>query len=157
MQQLSFVIHADSIQIKQMDRNPALSGSQLSPGYVWQFFVRFYFHMLLSLSIWNLRCMIMCSKCRLHFSCLLYCVTKQEIEFFPRVDIVSYFLLLLSVCDWPSMRWHLKGICRGSLCLCPKYQVKTFRNITSDHRLKFLKIFFCLVFPPLNILCHLCM
>ena len=38
---------------------------------------------------------------------------KQEIEFFPCADVMSYFMLLLSVCDCSSMRWHLKGICRG--------------------------------------------
>ena len=62
----------------------------------------------------------MCSKCRLHFLSRLCILTKQEIEFFPRSDIVSYFLLLLLVYDWPSVRWHLKGICCGSLY--PKYQ-----------------------------------
>ena len=62
----------------------------------------------------------MCSKCCLHFLSCLCILTKQEIEFFPRSDIVSYFLLLLLVYDWPSVRWHLKGICCGSLY--PKYQ-----------------------------------
>ena len=80
-------------------------------------------HMLSSLSIWNIRCLIMCSKYCLHFSSRLCFVTKQEIEFFPCADIVSYFLLLLLVCDWPSVRWHLKIICCGSLC--PKYQVRS--------------------------------
>ena len=73
----------------------------------------------------------MCSESLLYFSSRLCSVTKQEIEFFPCTDIVSYFLLLLLVCDWPSKRWHLKGICRGSLC--PKYQV--------NHGLKFNNIF----------------
>ena len=34
----------------------------------------------------------MCSECRLHFSGHLYCLTKQEIEFFLCADVVSYFL-----------------------------------------------------------------
>ena len=46
----------------------------------------------------------MCSKCGLDFLSRLYFVTKEEIEFFPRADIVSYFLLLLLVYDCPSMR-----------------------------------------------------
>ena len=63
--------------------------------------------MLSSLSIWNIRCLIMCCKYCLHFSSRLCFVTKQEIEFFPCTDIVSYFLLLLLVCDWPSVRCRL--------------------------------------------------
>ena len=55
-------------------------------------------HMLSSLSILDIRCLIMCSECRLHFYSRLWFVTKQEIEFFPCADIVSYFLLLLLVC-----------------------------------------------------------
>ena len=41
----------------------------------------------------------MCSECRLQLSSHLYCVTTQEIEFFPCADIVSYFLLLFLVCE----------------------------------------------------------
>ena len=35
---------------------------------------------------------------------LFQSVAKQEMEFFACADIVSYFLLLLLVCDWTSMR-----------------------------------------------------
>ena len=52
----------------------------------------------------NLICLIMCSKCRLHFYSHLCFVTKPEIELFPCTDIVSYFLLLLLLYDWPSVR-----------------------------------------------------
>ena len=86
-----------------------------------QFFIQSFFPLLLSSFIYKIRCLIMCSKCRLLFSNRLCFVNKQEIDFFPCADIVSYFLLLLLVCDWPSKRWHLKCICRDSRC--PKYQV----------------------------------
>ena len=35
---------------------------------------------------------------------LFQSAAKQEMEFFPCADIVSYFLLLLLVSDWPLMR-----------------------------------------------------
>ena len=40
-----------------------------------------------------------CSKCHLRF----VFSGKQEMELFPCAKVVRYFLLLLSVCDWPSM------------------------------------------------------
>ena len=59
---------------------------------------------IMSLQMENRICLIMCSECRLHFSSRFCFITKQEIWFFACVDIVSYFLLLLLVRDWPSMR-----------------------------------------------------
>ena len=41
-----------------------------------------------------------CSKCHL---CFVFS-GKQEMELFPCAKVVRYFLLHLSVCDWPSRR-----------------------------------------------------
>ena len=112
-------------------------------------------HMLSSLSIWNIRYLIMCSECHLHFSSHLCFVTKQEIEFFPCADIVSYFMLLLLVYDCSWMRWYPKSICSGSLC--PR--VRPERGFKNRNRIPDLpehksgsfyrnrNIFFCISVP----------
>ena len=41
----------------------------------------------------HITCLIICSECRLRF----VFSGKQEMELFPCADVVSYFLLLLSV------------------------------------------------------------
>ena len=43
----------------------------------------------------HITCLIICSECLLRF----VFSGKQEIEFFTSADIVSYFLLLMSVYD----------------------------------------------------------
>ncbi len=79
-------------------------------------------HMLSSLSIWNIRCLIMCSKYCLHFSSRLCFVTKQEIEFFPCADIVSYFR--------PDTRQVVSGIHKAGLSQLSRILEQDFREFT---------------------------